>query len=217
MLPTSPLAVPQQEDASQPDVQGAWKSWMGDEKNRAALMQFGLALTQPMGWGQNNIGHIGSALGQAGEAAGRQEAAQLKMDSEGSKSTLREAQAGAAESRANVAVERSSLGADKLQLERERLDMQRGQGNQKYATALMKQFEDAKVFNPKLTLEEYMARNPQMIAILKQEAGMGGGGSGTRPSGKGSAALPPPKVGDKRGAYTYMGGDPNVETSWKRQ
>ncbi|HEY0724516.1 MAG TPA: hypothetical protein VGD41_11100, partial [Pyrinomonadaceae bacterium] len=65
---------PQPAQAPGSDVAGQWRNWIGDPSNRAALMQFGISLMQPIAPGQNTLGHVGEALGSAGEAVARKRA-----------------------------------------------------------------------------------------------------------------------------------------------
>lgn len=51
-----------------------WNSWLSNPANRAALVQTGVALMQPMSIGQNPLGQIGMAIGQGAEAKDRYEA-----------------------------------------------------------------------------------------------------------------------------------------------
>jgi hypothetical protein len=52
---------------------GIGQALFGDPESRAALLQIGLGLMQPVGLGQTPIGHIGQAIGGGGEAVGRYE------------------------------------------------------------------------------------------------------------------------------------------------
>lgn len=182
-------------DASAPDVQSEWQNWLGNDANRAAMMQFGIALTQPMGWGQNTIGHIGSALGSAGEAAGRTQAAQRAQDQSDSKATLREAQAQTAEARAGVAQAQSGLAegklgiaegklglaGQKLGLDAQRLQQQQDLGYIQRSAPLMKMYQD-QIANDKLMgqpltkIEDFIKNHKQLIEALKVQDGGGRGG-----------------------------------------
>lgn len=98
------------------DLAGQWRQWIDDPGNKAALMQFGIALSQPVGLGQNTMGHIGGALGQAGAASDRiseeerAAAEQKRKEAEtDSKGVAREAAATNAETRANAAAQRAQF------------------------------------------------------------------------------------------------------------
>lgn len=119
--PLVPGTVPQ------PDVQGAaqtggladnWRSWMSDPHNRAAMIQFGLALSQPVSAGQNVLGHIGSAAGQAGEASDRITAEQEREKELESKQELRSAQG-------DLATERGRASGESATLKQQALDQRR--------------------------------------------------------------------------------------------
>jgi hypothetical protein len=62
------------------DLKGKWDQWMSDPANRAALLQTGVALMQPMSIGQNALGQVGQAIGQGAEAKGRYEDTQRSED-----------------------------------------------------------------------------------------------------------------------------------------
>ena len=69
---------PRNESADPNETQAAWDSWLQDDKNRSALLQFGINLMQPFAPGQTGVGHFGQAIGAAGEAMGRIDAEDLK-------------------------------------------------------------------------------------------------------------------------------------------
>lgn len=102
-----------------------WGDWIDQPSNRAALMQFGIAMLQPVKGGEGGLlGHAANSLGEAGEAAGRvQEQARRETETE-SKADLREAAARTAEERARYAGENNALRASALG---QGLDIKRGQ------------------------------------------------------------------------------------------
>lgn len=80
---------PQTAAQSDPGLFDKWRAWLGSEQNRAALLQTGLSLMQPVQPGQSQFGHIASSIGEGLGAAGRTEArlraeelAQQKLDRE---------------------------------------------------------------------------------------------------------------------------------------
>lgn len=126
--PQTPSAPAPAAPEGQADLAGQWRSWMGDPANRAALIQMGISLMQPVALGQSGLGHVGQAVGSAGEAQDRirkaeqddaeQRRRQQETDSRGG---LREAQAGLAEARAGTAGARSDAAATRAEAARERL------------------------------------------------------------------------------------------------
>lgn len=98
----------------QSDLSGQWRNWMANEGNRAALLQLGVSLMQPMDFGQTPVGHIGQAIGSVGELGSRREAQQLKEREVSSKEELRASQAGLAEARAGTAGVGAARQADRL-------------------------------------------------------------------------------------------------------
>lgn len=65
--------TPQSAPMSDPSLFDKWKDWLGAPQNRAALLQTGLSLMQPVQAGQSQFGHIASSIGQGLGAAGRAE------------------------------------------------------------------------------------------------------------------------------------------------
>lgn len=65
--------TPQSAPMSDPGLFDKWKDWLGAPQNRAALLQTGLSLMQPVQMGQSQFGHIASSIGQGLGAAGRAE------------------------------------------------------------------------------------------------------------------------------------------------
>lgn len=109
-----PPVLPNTQQAPAPDLAGQWRSWINDPGNKAALIQTGLALAQPVALGQNALGHVAGAIGQGGEASDRvtaqeekdREQTRKEADTE-SRSLARESSANSAESRANAATIRA--------------------------------------------------------------------------------------------------------------
>jgi hypothetical protein len=179
-----------------------WRGWMADPHNRAALMQFGIALSQPIAAGQNIGGQIGSAFGQAGEASDRVTAEQQKEQELASKQDLRTAQAESAAQRAEAAGARSGAAADRLTFQRERLSADQERNvlranvslrgmHDKYLQGIRTQNQKISHNNelmgtntpliPEPTFEKWLSVNPSLTPLL------GGGGAGPD---VGSARIP---------------------------
>lgn len=95
-------------------LKGKWDSFLSSDENRSALLQFGLALMQPVGVGQTTAGHIGQAIGAGAEASGRVrqqdielEEAQAKRRREEEGLDLRRMESGA-----NIDIARSRLAGE---------------------------------------------------------------------------------------------------------
>lgn len=71
----APAAPAQETQASQgvdkPGLAEQWRSWINKPENSAALMQTGIALTQPLSAGQGFLGALSSSVGQGMEARDR--------------------------------------------------------------------------------------------------------------------------------------------------
>src|SRR5258706_12493997 len=72
-----------------------WNSWVEKPNNRAALMQFGIAMLQPMGMGETGGSHFANAIGSAGEAHQRVTGQEQVARREDTAATLRESTAAA--------------------------------------------------------------------------------------------------------------------------
>lgn len=57
----------------------SWSDFLGDPKTRAALLQFGVQMLQPVGPGQSLMGAVGEAVGAGGAAADRYQASQNEL------------------------------------------------------------------------------------------------------------------------------------------
>lgn len=60
-----------QPQESRQGLRQRWGNWLSDGGNRAALIQFGLSMTQPLGFGENFLSKVGSSVGEAGQAKAR--------------------------------------------------------------------------------------------------------------------------------------------------
>lgn len=228
-----PEVIQQPTPEQQSDIAGQWRNWFADSNNRAALMQFGVSMMQPVGLGQSPAGHIGQALGQTGEALTRRSEFDRKDRELESKDELRGAQATLAESRAATAGAGAGRAADRLAFERERFGFQR----QRYQTSdlirLQQQFirdkqkheenmavQPAASRTPFPNFDAWVAQNPSLARSLD----LGGTSASTDPNdvpaGGGDTAAPPvaggPRVGEVRRGYRFRGGDPGNESSWEK-
>lgn len=124
--PTPDQSVPQapQGAGNTTDLAGGWRDWINRPNNQAALMQFGIAMMQPIGIGETPLSHAASAVGSGGEAAARVTKQGLAEREASSREELRAAQAGLAGARAETAGARSDAAANRLDTARERLAFQ---------------------------------------------------------------------------------------------
>lgn len=103
--------------------QGEWSNPLQDPRARAALLQTGLQLLQPAGWGQSPTGAVASAIGSGAEAVQRadtQDRQDTTLDQKqqeiDSKGELRVAQAELAGARAGQAGTIAAVAQDRLAL-----------------------------------------------------------------------------------------------------
>lgn len=178
--------IPNPSPEQQSDIAGQWRNWMANDQNRSALLQFGVSLMQPMGFGQNAVGHVGQAIGSVGEMAGRRQEADRKERETDSRAELRTAQAGLAESRAANAGTSAARAADRLEMARERLGFERERFRTstlvRLQTAWGREVERINANNmlvppdqrrPVPTFEEYVRNNPHVAAGVGMDQGAG--------------------------------------------
>lgn len=95
-------------------LQSSWDQYLADPRGRASLASFGLAMMQPVGFGQTGAGHFAQALGEAGNSARTTEALDLKQTESESKNDLRGAQADAATARSATAAANANTASERL-------------------------------------------------------------------------------------------------------
>lgn len=203
---------PQSAAQSDPGLFEKWRGWLGAPQNRAALLQTGLSLMQPVPIGQSQFGHIASALGQGLGAAGRAESriageakeqaklarelegenldreikrTGLELDRQNTQSLIgdRAEQRRIALARLGLDTEESKLGREKTALEIENVKKSGG------GLTLDKMFGAAKdiVETSTLTNQPIETTTQQYLESVKQlQAGMGGG------TGQSGGGTPPP-------------------------
>lgn len=173
MAPGQPAQPTTQQNAG-PDYAGAWRSWIGNPENRAALMQMGIALMQPIGLGQTALGHVGQAIGQGGEAADR-----VRAQSE--RSALQEAKTSELETRAASAETRAASAAANLGLQSENLELKKLLGVFDRSAKMQEQYQKAKLLDPSLTPEAFVQQNRQFAILEGKNLGVGGAATGAQP------------------------------------
>lgn len=87
-----------------------WAEFL-DNGGRTAMMQTGQRLMQAPAFGQNNLAHVGQAVGEGGSAFNRHQKMQMAED--------------AADDRREKAAQSASLAEERMGMQRERLEMQR--------------------------------------------------------------------------------------------
>lgn len=134
---TDPLRPQGDDDTGQPTVQGgrdqpppapgfspgnlmdSWNKWVDKPNNRAALMQFGIAMLQPVGMGETGISHFANAVGAAGQAGERVTQQQQTQEKHESDIDTRETRAQAAQTAANAAEMRALYAGQTAGLQQE--------------------------------------------------------------------------------------------------
>lgn len=96
-----------------------WGQWMGKPQNRAALMQFGIAMLQPMNQGETGSSHFANAVGSGGQAAETVTKQGQQQKASEDTSTLKEAQANLAGERATHAGDTAALRGESASLRAE--------------------------------------------------------------------------------------------------
>lgn len=119
-----------------------WGQWMGKPSNRAALMQFGIAMLQPMQQGETGSSHFANAVGSGGQAAETVTKQTQQQKASEDTSQLKESQANLAGERASHIGDTSTLRAQNagegLEIKRQGLEntIQRGQFQQEQARTM---------------------------------------------------------------------------------
>lgn len=164
------------------DPHGEWRDWMSRPSNRAALMQFGIAMMQPIGIGQSAIGNIANAVGEGGEAAQRVGQQELLRQREESQEDLRGAQADLAGQRAgvqgdlanarmiaaNAAEERAKSAGTVGDLKQQNLDLSRLTKTFQMQNEARKRYENEVTNNimipdkNKPTFSDFLTQNPEL-------------------------------------------------------
>jgi hypothetical protein len=182
--------APQPAQSQDNDVAGQWRNFLADNNNRAALLQFGLSMMQPMDVGQSAVGQLGQSIGEVGELSDRRKKLDIASTEADSKQNLRASQAEAAEARANTAATRAAAATDRQNYTRENTRLRvaaqlYGQyesyrKNTETLNARKKLLDPTAPLDPVLDFETWASRNPGVAAAL--------GGGELTPSGGG---LPP--------------------------
>lgn len=115
--PTAGIADPAQYE----NLVGQWNEFLADPRGRGALLQAGLTMMQPRGFGDTVTGQVGRAIGSGGEAIGRVEAADRANLEASSRQELRGAQANLAGARAETSVANANTAATRAAAAGDRL------------------------------------------------------------------------------------------------
>ncbi len=169
------------------DLLSGWNKWVDKPNNRAALMQFGIAMLQPMGMGETGSSHFANAVGTAGEAhqnVTRQEQLARKEDTA---ATLRESTASAREQSANAAEMRALMSGQNTGLRLENTGLQNTIRQQQADTADRRAYED---YRSKTGQANMLAPKGQEEPILDFEGWRRSTGGGGRGSGLPASAAP---------------------------
>jgi len=205
-----------------------WRSWMADPHNRAAMIQFGVALSQPISAGQNALGQIGSAVGQAGEASDRITAEEDKQAEAASKQELRKASAELAGAKAETQGTVASARQASLEAQQQRLEQQGRIAQLNAYVKLQAQYNKMRAEKEKAnsygltasgkpepipTWEEFFSANQGLDPALK---GVTAGGPTTVGGVDQKTGLAPVKVSSPAEAQALEPGTPYVTPDGKR-
>jgi hypothetical protein len=112
-----PQAAPQpgpDDTGGTPDDLGSqWSQWVGKPANRAALMQFGIAMLQPVQQGETGTSHFANAIGSGGEAASDVNKQAIAKEAADSSQQLKAEQAELAGVKASVQPELAQAASDR--------------------------------------------------------------------------------------------------------
>lgn len=184
---------PQDQDQNQPpsggvpntDLIGGWNNWINKPNNRAALMQFGIAMLQPVGMGETGVSHFANAVGEAGQAHQRVTGEAQQAEKASTEAELRESRARAAEVSANAAETRALQSG---QLSEARLQNTQLTGLTRALTAQANaraKYDNFQLLNPQgspgwMSYPDWIKSPEGQSSLL--EGGGGTGPTGTSPS-----------------------------------
>lgn len=180
-----------------PTPQASGGGFLDNPADRAALLQIGLGLMQPLAFGQTVGGHIGQAVGAGGEAASRGEAEDLKRQQAEAKLAIADERLRIAQQNADTRERRGLGGAIKGMTAWQQLQAARqGQTDAAKASAAAdKELADKAEYydkraNDPLTPDTHPLKKKyggkdmyEIKQMLKQEAQGGGGGGQYGPPG----------------------------------
>lgn len=97
----------------------SWNKWVDKPNNRAALMQFGIAMLQPVGMGETGTSHFANAIGAAGQAHQNVTKEAEEAEKSSTEAELRTSRAAAAETSANAAETRALYAGENAALRKQ--------------------------------------------------------------------------------------------------
>lgn len=213
------------------DIADQWSTFLEAPGGRAALLQAGIAMSQPLSWGQSNFGAFTGALGSAGEAATRAEVLDTKRQESESKMMLREAQAGAAESRAGAAGTKLEAAQLRAQTQREAMQLRAWSDLRKGYETYRKnvETENSNILRtapptPIMPIEQWIQSQPSARAAAEASGLFGTQGvtqPGTYSSPQAPASTPqtapqaPPNPADRKAGAIYQ--TPKGPLTWTGQ
>ncbi len=197
------------------NISQEWTDFLNQPGNRAAMIQLGVNLLQPIGLGQSTLGHIGQAIGAAGEAKTRVLADEAKNSQTNRELDIRQQEADARSQAVGMAtaVQRKAM-----------------QDANSFEAFVLKiaQSEVESDLTLQTTLSDAIANiyaDPSKVAQLQQQwiqlRSAPTGGLAAAVPGGGQAPQPAPgmpKVGETRvyqgKTYRFMGGA-NTQANWQ--
>jgi hypothetical protein len=108
-------------------LKGQWDSFLGDPRNLSAIGSIGMALSQPLRWGDTGFSHASRAIGAGGESVRLSDELKRKEEEAASKTELRSAQATAAEAAAAAREAKAGAAGESLGLKQQALDLKERQ------------------------------------------------------------------------------------------
>jgi hypothetical protein len=199
--------APPTQDIMAPAPQPVGGGFLSDPRDRAALLQMGLQLMQPVAFGQTVGGHIGQAIGAGGEAVDRGDLADLKERQADAKLAIADERLRIAQQNADTRERRGLGGAIKGLTANQELVRQRNE--RKDAEAAQSKKEEAALADAtyKATVAQknrYDSEHPYVKKgyhnmtpqeIMRAEAGTAGAPAG---GGGGVPTATDPKTGKKK-------------------
>lgn len=159
--PGAPLGASLLPDVSQP---GGWRAWVSRPENRAALVQAGIQLLQPLGVGQTVGGQVGQAIGSGLSARDRVVTGQQEQEQQSLQNSIAQQEADARTTAANASATAAAKSGGAGGLTAYQMLMQDNRTKQQFLKYAQKRASDAEFSATPLDLTD-----PDTVNRLAEE------------------------------------------------
>jgi hypothetical protein len=209
--PTPTAVAPQNPTRPSTSIGGAWSNWISKPENRAAMIQAGAMLLQPISPGQSVGGHIGRAVAGGAGAQARNVESRSKQEL-----AMRE-----------MAVQESEANSRRISAESDRDGMSQYQRMRAYRQFVIDKAEgiansqmlsddpNAEFVTPEQVVQQLL-EDPNTMREFEQFESQSGGAQVPTLRQATTPATNVPQVGEVRKGYRFKGGDPSAMESWEK-